>query len=1254
MPFIIYFGNIMNIRSRSLPAIFTRGLSLLALLLAPAVVQAQAAAETTTSSPFTEAKFDDIVGDVSVVPFTNPTDKSPAKLNEIFKAPDTLVTGRRSRAQLKAADGTIARVGSQTAFSLEANSRTVHLKEGSILFNSPKGMGGGTIVTNAATATVLGTTIIVTATSNGGFKILVLEGHASVTYPGGQTVNLGPGQMTFVLPGTSSSGGTTGGGSTGGTPGPVLNFDLERQIVGANLINGFTISLPSDDLILDASRGQQVLIKNGELTQTNKAIVGAISSTQVILVDSSTITSAIDAGRQQDTTPDTGDERLAIALASTLNLATETDIPDLNIFLDPTKVTASVLGIPDGLIANNALVVEGGIAGDINASGDVVLNQFSGLPQISLLAGNHNTFTFTDDTSFEVPRGTYEFNLYSAGSFVIPEDIFIEASVYRGDTIIPHPSTPAFSFRLASVGEMNINSDGIENFGGNLSLNTLTGNLSVNNSELRAVNFSNSRVELFSRNASVSVVDSEIFSGSRGSTFVSAGGQITIDNSAFLFGGEGSSVGDEVDAFAIGNTSVTNSLANAGFTQLYGGLRSTFANSTIGDTEETELDMGAKTVVLSNVDLPSSSLLYLYSATGHLSVLSANSTPVEGDINFIGNVTIDGTPASDLIDEGVHLGITADNADVQTALASTVNLPTLTFPDSLFFEEVVFTPANLAQYYNGGLQGPFFLENGLIVGTLNVNGDSIIDEVSNVLVKNLVIGTSAELDVANTSTLNLYVLGNITNPNNTELDVHFDNLSGDQIGHLNLNGLGPLKLSHLNLFTDNAEIDLYGGSNSDLGISLDTVHLETSVGDLYFEELGDGSISIVNSTLDAGTEDGGQITMYTDYAGGITITNSNLTADGEIELYTGDTVSTGPNPITITGSNLTSSDFIGLYAGNGSRDDVGLITITSSNFTAPSIEVDGSFLNISNSTFNANDGSMSIGAYNTLTIANSTFDAVEGYDFSAYGLTITNSTFTSDDSSFEVNNYSDFRPYTITNTTIHVSSGIDINSNEGAGLSVVSSNLTTPSSIDIEAAFDGSSSTSDLLIQSSLIDSTEDGVFLEGDTSLAVVNSTIKGEDNSVELDGGAITVQDSILQAGPSNGSGGEITISGDSVVTVINSTLVAETVNISASADNVNSTINLNTVNFNAATDISIAARTVNLSNINFPGGSNVSLSSQNGMLAPNPNTGAQPLFGYVNFVTNVKYNNQPAQNFVPIAVGGSSSNPNAPIQITPLVNP
>ncbi len=201
------------------------------------------------------ARFTEVFRDVRV---TSPDTKDirEAKVNDIFELRQVIRTGISSRAELEASDKTIARVGANTIFSFEAAKRTMHLHSGSVLFHSPKGMGGGTIRTAAATAAVTGTTIMVGATSNGGFKLLVLEGQSRVTHPSGDSRIVNAGQMTFVVPGQN-------------TLGPVINFDLKNVSQGSSLLNGFKKEVSSSEKIDTEVDKQQASIKEGTVVETN-------------------------------------------------------------------------------------------------------------------------------------------------------------------------------------------------------------------------------------------------------------------------------------------------------------------------------------------------------------------------------------------------------------------------------------------------------------------------------------------------------------------------------------------------------------------------------------------------------------------------------------------------------------------------------------------------------------------------------------------------------------------------------------------------------------------------------------------------------------------------------------------------------------------------------------------------------------------------------------------------------------------------
>lgn len=196
-----------------------------------------------------QAKFTQVVRSVSVYSVADKLSHSTI-VNDIFKMPDLLRTGPGSRAELVADDKTITRVGANTIFSYDTANRTIDLQKGSLLFHSEPGKGGGTIRTSAAVAAVIGTTIIVTCTPDGGFKVLDLEGEVEITFKNGQRQYLEPGQMTFVLPG-------------GTQLAPIIIFRLDTETKDSLLVSGFDHPLSSMPKInAEVTRQLQQLLNN--------------------------------------------------------------------------------------------------------------------------------------------------------------------------------------------------------------------------------------------------------------------------------------------------------------------------------------------------------------------------------------------------------------------------------------------------------------------------------------------------------------------------------------------------------------------------------------------------------------------------------------------------------------------------------------------------------------------------------------------------------------------------------------------------------------------------------------------------------------------------------------------------------------------------------------------------------------------------------------------------------------------------------
>jgi hypothetical protein len=177
-----------------------------------------------------ESKFTEVINDVQIISTTGSGNRA-ATVDSFFKRPEVLRTGPLSRAELVLEDRALARVGANTIFSFDTASHGVHLEQGSLLFDSPKGKGENSINTAAAKVTVRDATIIVATTLNGGSKILALEGAADVRLLKGRHQHLRAGEMMLVLP--------------DGISGAVSTFQLDELVASSKLVSGFAQPLPS-------------------------------------------------------------------------------------------------------------------------------------------------------------------------------------------------------------------------------------------------------------------------------------------------------------------------------------------------------------------------------------------------------------------------------------------------------------------------------------------------------------------------------------------------------------------------------------------------------------------------------------------------------------------------------------------------------------------------------------------------------------------------------------------------------------------------------------------------------------------------------------------------------------------------------------------------------------------------------------------------------------------------------------------------
>lgn len=203
--------------------------------------------------PLTESTFTEIIQEVNVVAASNKS-VTRAKTNELFKSPDSVRTGQISRVELTAKDQTITRVGANTTFTFAPSGREIQLRQGSVLFHSPAGAGGGAIKNRGSSAAVLGTTMIGAVLRDGRFKVLDLEGSVKVSIISGATVTLKPGQMVIVsADGTKLSN--------------LMDFKLGELVARLQLLVGFSKPVSSWALIQAAVQAQNEQIAMGTLTQ---------------------------------------------------------------------------------------------------------------------------------------------------------------------------------------------------------------------------------------------------------------------------------------------------------------------------------------------------------------------------------------------------------------------------------------------------------------------------------------------------------------------------------------------------------------------------------------------------------------------------------------------------------------------------------------------------------------------------------------------------------------------------------------------------------------------------------------------------------------------------------------------------------------------------------------------------------------------------------------------------------------------------
>lgn len=642
----------------------------------------------------TESKFSQVIKDVKVVARETET-VSVARVNDLFKSPDLIRTGADSLAELIAPDKTVTRVGANTVFSFEKAGRAINLEQGSVLFHSPKGKGGGAIKTKGASAAVLGTTIVVTATLDGGFKAVVLEGKGQITLPNGNFRILTAGQVTFVLPGSQRFG-------------PQLNVNLNKLVENSRLVQGFEQDLPSKPVILAAVERQLTLLNTGVAEDTRILIGNRATEGTVETVD----TSVLERGAEI-----IGD-RLKVAKGTDVVIRTS-DLRDhpSHVFLDPVRFEIPSLSVLNftGFVGRNVTV----------APGVTMLDFTPFLNQTEFAIGA------TETLHLQTAVLQLTATLPAVGSPALQKVILAGKA---GLSIIPGASIDAFhigELHFVTDGQMNLNNVSFANSGGKLRLNgaqslaltggsvsrtptmtlegavvsltggsynvtgsalvdangttlntsgtTISGNIvsvqANTSSDLQSTTVSANTLLNLTAQQDVSVnAGSYTVSGTSGTLQVSASRDLLLSGSAQF-------QGNTINMQASRDVTLTSPVAQ-GFTTLnvnavrnlavasgsFTGISAApgiAANLTAGETltvngtsvaSVANISLSARTVNLSNIDFANGSTVSLKSQVG---LLAANpntgAASVPGHVNFILNVNYGGSPAHLFVGSSINI-----------------------------------------------------------------------------------------------------------------------------------------------------------------------------------------------------------------------------------------------------------------------------------------------------------------------------------------------------------------------------------------------------------------------------------------------------------------------------------------------------------------------------------------------------------------------------------------------------------------------
>ena len=211
-----------------------------------------------------------------------------AAVGDVIKGQTALKTGGDSRAELEFPDDTITRVGSNALFRFYAGARNMTLDGGTMLFSSPKGIGGGTVQAGAITAAVSGTDFLITyvkglATKGGKVQVICLSETVVVYFTADPTRRrlLRPGEMLDIPNGAKDF--------------PPLSTVSLSQILSTNPLfeSGGFRPLYSQALLEQIAAKQQNVKSPGAISDDKQALSLALADLNTPDLDASIVIEAV-------------------------------------------------------------------------------------------------------------------------------------------------------------------------------------------------------------------------------------------------------------------------------------------------------------------------------------------------------------------------------------------------------------------------------------------------------------------------------------------------------------------------------------------------------------------------------------------------------------------------------------------------------------------------------------------------------------------------------------------------------------------------------------------------------------------------------------------------------------------------------------------------------------------------------------------------------------------------------------------------